>query len=167
MTTEKTAGKTCCAGGKCGGLACPITGFRFGFNKKVFLGMIVTIVTFLGMDYLFHGILLLDRYLETALLWRTQEEMQAMSGYMMGGQVLLALVAAYLYGFGHKGKGIREGLRFGIILTLFMAGPLLIMYATQPIPTDILHMWLAADAAKFILAGILLSFIYGKGCCDK
>ncbi|MBX7136426.1 MAG: hypothetical protein K1X83_00480 [Oligoflexia bacterium] len=156
---ENTEG--CCgtAGQPCG-FKCPLTGFQFCFNKAFVVAALILVVWNNLFAWYWHGVLLSPFYQATAALWRAPAEMKTAA--LNGGIALFSIMAAYIFVKGYEGRGWREGLRFGIIMTLMFFGMGLVTYATQPIPFDIILRWSLGDLISYSIGGILLTFILPK-----
>ncbi|MDD9912886.1 MAG: hypothetical protein OXR68_04660 [Alphaproteobacteria bacterium] len=156
--------KKCCGGS---GFACPITGFSLCCKPQIIIGMVIMAVWFTVVAWVWHGMIMADMYQQTANLWRPHPEMQSMLGWLNGGIILMAVIAAIIFKAGFTNTGWREGLRFGILFTLLVTGVMMITYATQPVPAKILQMWVIGDFISYAGGGILLSFWYGRKSCCK
>jgi hypothetical protein len=130
--------------------------------KKRLLLLVSVFVTFFLTDFLIHGVILKPIYMETTSLWRAESEMPAFMPYMMLGQFLISFFFAWIFCHGYKGRGPVEGIRFGLLLTGFMAGNHLVMYAAQPYPLSLVLSWIVACAAQSVLAGIIASLVLGR-----
>jgi hypothetical protein len=142
------------------GIKCPVTGFCFSMNKRNLAAMTVMAVWSWLFAWVWHSMVMQESYRATAYLWRSPETMVGWA--LNGGIVLMAVMAAYIFLKGYEGKGWREGLRFGIIMTLLFAGLGLITYATQPIPGDLVAMWILGDAILYIIGGLLLTKVAAR-----
>ena len=148
------------------GFVCPLTGFRFFLNKSFLIGAAVMIVWANLFSWFWHGSYMAEAYQATANLWRGPDQM--ITSALNGGISLLAFVATYIFMKGYEGTGWREGLRFGVIVTLFFVGLGLVTYATQPIPQNIIVMWSIGDFIMYSVGGIILSYLFkANGCCNK
>lgn len=150
--------KKCC-------VTCPVSGFKFGCNPTLWIGMLVMAVWFLAFEWFWHTKVLVDLYRETPALWRPEADMQQYCTWLWGGIALSGVMAAYIFFKGHEHAGCREGLRYGIIMTLFVSGCMLVDYAVLPISMELLQMWILGAAIQFIVGGCLLSGIFK--CCKK
>ena len=142
------------------GFTCPLTGFKFYFNKNFLICSLVMIVWMNLFSCLWHGIVMSDLYQQTAGLWRPFEEMLVSRLHL--GITLMAIMSCYIFLKGYEGKGVKEGLRFGIIITIFFLGLGLITNATQPIPFEVIKMWVIGDLISYTIGGILIGFAYCK-----
>ncbi|GAV20995.1 hypothetical protein MMIC_P1974 [Mariprofundus micogutta] len=127
---------------------------------RLLLAMLAVAVFVFVFEWLFHGIYLADTYQATASLWRSQAEMEAHMGWMMGGQLLMAAVFSYLYSFVRTCGGIGGGACYGLIVGLLMVSPQLITYAVQPVPGSLVATWMIGGLIELILAGMLVAAIY-------
>jgi hypothetical protein len=142
------------------GLCCPVTGFCLYLNKRTITAMAVMAAWSFLFAWAWHTMVMKEMYRATAYLWRSPETMLPWA--LNTGLVLTAIMAAYIFLKGYEGKGWREGLRFGIIMTLLFAGLGLITYATQPVPGDLIAMWVLGDAIMYIIGGIILTKIAAR-----
>lgn len=126
--------------------------------KKYALASIAALVFIMGFDYVVHGVLLKGTYEATQHLWRKEADMVCWA--MIGGKVLLAFTTAFVFTRGYEGKGIGEGVRFGLLIGLLFAPGHLIMYAVQPLPAQLVGTWIVAGIAEMVGIGIVLSKLY-------
>lgn len=105
-----------------------------------------------------------EMYQQTAQLWRPPTEMIVPA--LNGGLTLMAIVATFIFMKGYEGRDAKEGLRFGILITLMFLGLGLITHATQPIPMSIIWMWTLGDLILYSVGGTMLA-MYCKKQCKK
>ena len=138
---------------------CPIT----GVNIPRFLATTLAGFVFIfGYDFALHGNLLMGIYEQTSDLWRDPEEMKTFFPYMLSTQFFTALLAAFIFTRNYEGKGIGEGLRFGIMLGLLFGVMMSASYAWMPIPTALAGAWFAGGLGMGIGLGVIFSLIYRK-----
>jgi hypothetical protein len=89
-------------------------------------------------------------------------DMQALSPYMAGYHLLLGLIFSVSFAL-MGAKGWLSGLKNGILILSPLAAATLIVFATQPIPADILQMWALGDLLQGAIAGAALGL--AKRCC--
>ena len=150
MNNGKKAGMTSASG-----FVCPITGFKFCINTKFLIAALVMIVWTNLFAWFWHGVYMSASYQATAALWRGPQDMN--QGALNGGLALMAFMVTYIFAKGYEGTGWKEGLRFGILITLFLFGLGLVTYATQPIPFSMIGMWAVGDLITYSVGGIILS----------
>jgi len=70
-------------------------------------------------------------------------------------------VFSYVFARGYEGKGIMEGLRYGIIFGVgYHFVHLFSQYFVYPIPDALLLKWMAFGFVEFVIAGIVVSLVY-------
>ncbi|MFO0108971.1 MAG: hypothetical protein ACK52W_00320 [Alphaproteobacteria bacterium] len=143
---------------------------------KWLLGAVVLFFYLSGYDFLVHGNLLLQQYMDTASLWRPMEEVQELMQWDLIGTAALGLLVACAYKCwrckitcGKIGsaqcpflKSAKAGFWFGLIIGIISAKS----YVWLPIPAELALSWLAAEIVKWTLAGIVLAAVY-QLCCGK
>lgn len=126
-------------------------------NRYIAATLVVFIAVF-ALDFLVHGVMLKDAYTQTAHLWRPEEEANML--YMFASQLLSSAVLVFIFTRHYEGRGIGEGMRFGLMIGLFLAALELGAYCYMPIPMSLLLSWMAAVLAKGIVSGIVAAAIY-------
>lgn len=130
--------------------------------KRFLLAAIAAFVFIYVFDGAFHGVYMMESYKATASVWRAPESMREFAPWILGGQALVAAIFALIFAYGCEGKGLGEGLRFGLYITLFVIGGMVMWYAVLPIPVDLLFKWSLGALIKFSLAGAIVSLVYAK-----
>ena len=68
-----------------------------------------------------------------------------------------------IFSKGYQGKGIAEGLRYGLYIGILMATPMAYAsYAMYPIPYSLALQWFLYCTVQSILLGVLVALVYGK-----
>ena len=81
--------------------------------------------------------------------------------WMVLGQLLMAQFYVLLFVRGYEGKGITEGLRFGLVfIGPYSVAPFLIQYAVIPYPPTLIAAWMVAGLIQAALAGVVVSLTY-------
>ncbi len=127
-------------------------------HKRLGLTFILVFITIWVTDFLVHAVWLSARYKETAPLWRPEGEM--IPAALFGGQFIVASLFSIIFAKGYEGKCWMEGVRFGILFGILMAGQTLIQFAVTPLPVDITLSWIGAGVAQSILCGLVASKAY-------
>jgi hypothetical protein len=74
---------------------------------------------------------------------------------------LVALLFTYIFIKGREGKGIAEGVRYGIVMWLFITVPMNhSMWAMMAIPYATIFRWMLFGLLEMLIAGILVAVIY-------
>ena len=130
-------------------------------NKTFWIGMVVVYVVMQVLGYVIHEVMMGDTYEKLASIFRPQAEMQSMMWIMMASSALGMLMFCYIFTRGHEGKGISEGVRYGVLIGLLMAGPMAIdLHVIFPVPGNVAMIWLISGIASLAVAGAVFSAIY-------
>jgi hypothetical protein len=136
--------------------------YNFGMNMKKWSTLfIATLITFFVTDFIIHGLLLKSTYMATQNLWRPEAEMASFMPYMMLGKAFTALFFALIFVHGYKGKGMGEGIRYGLFLTGLMTGFHLTMYSVEPYPLSLVLAWIGLGAIQYMVAGVVCAKVWG------
>ncbi|MCZ6776364.1 MAG: hypothetical protein O7D34_07905 [Ignavibacteria bacterium] len=130
-------------------------------NKKIWPGFAAVFVVVFLLDWLIHGGFLSSIYKETEHLWRAEEEMKM--GVMIIAQLFFAFFFTFIFSKGYEGRGIAEGVRYGLYVSLMMNVPAAYgTYAVMDLPYSLPLQWFIYGTIEFIIAGIALALIFGK-----
>ncbi len=123
------------------------------------LAAVVVFVVMLALDWLTHNVLLSAEYERTAHLWRSAAEVK--TGLMLIVQAVTAFLLVYIFAKGYEGRGWLEGVRFGVIIGLFMTIPRAYgTYAVMPIPYSLALGWFLYGMVTFVLLGLVAAALY-------
>lgn len=131
-------------------------------TKRLGMLAVAIIVYQMASDFLLHQVLLKSMYAETPTLWRPEAEIGSMMGWMLLGQILIATFFALIFVKGYEGKGIGEGIRFGLLAGIFLNAPVFIQYAVSPMPSNLVCAWFCAGVAQAVGGGIVASLVYRR-----
>ena len=102
-------------------------------NKKVWVGFVAVFFVLSVLETVANMWLLADDYAATASLWRSPEEMKIWIFYVV--YFFVALFFTIIFSKGYEGKGMLEGVRYGVYVGCMMAIPMAYgTYASMPIP---------------------------------
>ncbi len=129
--------------------------------KKTVIATVAGFVLQMGGSYLLHSVILMNSYMATSDLWRTEEAMGHRMWVMIVAQFLFTLGAVLIYQRGAERKSpIGQGIRFGILLAMVSTVPAaLIQYVTTPMPHTIAFHWIIGEGVLCVLLGLLIAFI--------
>ena len=128
--------------------------------KKCLLASLPVFVFIFAFEWVFHGVIMKESYLQTAYLWRSQQDMPLYLPWMIAGQLLFSFIFTIIFAKGYENKGIAEGIRYGMLMAMLFTASLLIGYAVTPYPADMMAAWIIALLVELPAAGVLLSFLY-------
>lgn len=133
-------------------------------KKRYIISVLAVFVLFVVTGWVLHGVLLKDIYSSTQHFWRPQDSISSLTHLVYVGTFFFSLLFCFIYTKGLESQGcIIEGLRYGIIMALFIHIPMsFVRFVYLPYPTKLHVYWLVGGVVEVILAGIVLGLIYRK-----
>ena len=130
-------------------------------NKKVWLGFIVVFVLMEIAGYVVHEGILKSTYQATQSLWRP--DMMSLMWIIHVLTVIGAFFFTFIFSKGYEGKGIAEGIRYGLYIGIWMsAGMAYGTYAMIAIPYSLALQWFIYGVICYVIYGIALAMVFGK-----
>ena len=130
-------------------------------DKKFTIGFIVVFLVVGILESIVNLFLMTSVYQQTASLWRPGGEIKMWLIFVC--YAFFAFFFTLIYAQGHEGKGPMEGVRFGLYVTGLMTVPAVYgTYAVMPVPYSLALQWFICGLIENVVAGILLSLVYGK-----
>ncbi|MFC1554184.1 hypothetical protein ACFL7D_06090 [candidate division KSB1 bacterium] len=127
--------------------------------KKWLLGSLAVFVVYSLLDYVIHSLILMGVYEATMSVWRPMEEYRLWISLVKN--MILALLFVYIFTKGYEGKGIMEGVRFGLWIGLLIWVPVAYaFYNILPIPYSIAWQWWIYGTIQCVICGLAASLIY-------
>jgi hypothetical protein len=126
--------------------------------------MVIFIIMF-ALEYLFNNVCLKNLYIATASVWRPEADMMKLIPYYWAALLVASFLFTYIYAKGCEAKpsALGEGLRFGLIVGLFVNLPMAtITYATMPLPDKIPIYWFIMGMFEYLAAGAIAGLMYKK-----
>jgi ABC-type multidrug transport system permease subunit len=131
--------------------------------KKLWIAFVLVFVAYLATNMLIHTVILGDTYLkpEVQNSMRPEAEMGKYFWVRIVTMLVFSFFFTYIFAKGYEGKGLMEGVRYGIIMTLFIffAGSF-DQFVTYPIPYFLVWYWIIAGLAQSVLMGIIAALVY-------
>jgi hypothetical protein len=129
-------------------------------RKKLWIGFAVVFVLVFALDFVVNTYLMMSEYEATSSLWRRPEEMKM--AVIIIAQLFFSLFFTLIFAKGYEGKGIMEGVRYGVYVALMMQVPAAYMtYATMPVPYSLALKWFLYGTVEYVIYGIALSYVFG------
>lgn len=130
-------------------------------NKTFWLGYVAVIVTMQVLGYLIHNVWLMDTYTELAAAFRPQETIFSMMWVMFIGSLIYLFLFCYIFTKGREGKGVGEGVRYGLLMGTFLSIPMAVdQYVVYPITANLAITWFVTGVISFMIAGAIFAAIY-------
>lgn len=129
--------------------------------KRFVVASIAVFIVIEAVDWLVHGVLLSGWYAEIKGLWRP--DMMDLMWIQVLGSLFFSFMFVLIFTKGYEGKGILEGVRYGLLIGLLMyVSGMLGQYFMYPIPLGMALLWVAYGIVEMVLAGAATAAIYRK-----
>lgn len=131
-------------------------------TKRLALSAVVSFIFIFGFEWVWHGMLLMDDYEATSQLWRPMESHEQYFHFMVLSQLAQAFLLAFIFTRAYEGKGIGEGLRFGLYIGLLLAALDFGSYCYLPVPFMLILSWMGGTLIKCVGVGAILALVYRR-----
>ena len=130
-------------------------------NKTFWIGFVVVFVVMNAYGYLVHEVGLSATYQSLASVFRPKAEMDSMMWMMMAGGVVSLALFCHIFTLGYEGKGVMEGVRYGILIGIFASIPMSVdQYVIYPLTGELAVIWFVSGVVGFVIAGAVFAAIY-------
>jgi hypothetical protein len=127
--------------------------------KRLIVAALAVFVSVQVLEFALSTIFMKSANEEVASLWRPDMRSKIWLMYVLS--VLVALIFTYVFVKGREGKGLLEGVRFGLLMWLFITVPMNgAWWVMLPIPLAIVVRWILIGLVEMLVAGILAAVIY-------
>jgi hypothetical protein len=127
--------------------------------KRFIITVIAVFLCFWILDFIIHFIILGPTYQDYKELWRP--DMMSKVWIMYISSFVLSLLFVYIFTKGYEGKGLREGIRYGLIIGLLFNGVgAFNQYAVYPISFSLAVKWFVYGMIEFIICGVVAAWLY-------
>ncbi len=130
-------------------------------NKTFWIGFVVVYIVMQALGFLIHAVLMSETYAGLGSVLRPEAVMMDMMWMMMFGEAVMMFMFCYIFTRGYEGKGIMEGVRFGVLIGFLMASAVAISpHVIFPLPADVASIWMISGFVTFIVSGAVFAAIY-------
>jgi hypothetical protein len=127
--------------------------------KRFWLASAVVYVVYNGLDILISKVFMKGANDALQSLWRADLMSRMWVMYVVGA--LVSVLFTYIFVKGREGKGVSEGVRYGIIIWLFTSLPMgAMLWVFLPIDFSIFLQGLISSLFEMLIIGILVAVIY-------
>jgi hypothetical protein len=127
--------------------------------KRLLTAAFAVFVVVQALEFFLNAVLMKSANESLKSLWRPNMSSRAWLMYVFSA--LVALLFTYIFVKGREGKGLAEGVRFGIIMWLFITVPMNVgWWVMLPIGWQIILRWILFGLLEMLIAGILVAAIY-------
>jgi hypothetical protein len=129
--------------------------------KKVLIGAVVVFVILEILDMLINSVILGSVYATVQNVWRP--DIMSKMWIMHIIKVVVAFFFALIFSKGYEGKGLMEGVRYGLYVGIMLSvGTAYGTYVMFAIPYSLALQWFIFSICEYIIAGIGISMVFGK-----
>lgn len=127
--------------------------------KRWLLASLGVYIAILILDLIIRVLILQGCYEATADVWR--QDMKSKMYIMYITAAIFSLLFVYIFTKGYEGKGIMEGVRYGLWMGLLISIPSAYgFYATIDIPYSLAFSWWTLGTVEIIICGIVAASLY-------
>jgi hypothetical protein len=129
--------------------------------KQLLIAFVAVYVVGQVLGYLIHQVWLAPTYASLASVWRPEAALQSKMWIMFVTSAFFSFFFCYVFARGYEGKGLAEGVRYGLIIGLFFGvSNAYDQYVVYPIPYSLALKWFLSSLAYCIVVGIVAAAIY-------
>jgi len=130
-------------------------------KKRNLVSVVAMFVVLMLSDFVVHGILLHNDYMQLSGLYRTETDQQTYFLHMLLAHVFLAVGMVWVYLEGRKdAPWFPQGFRFGLAIIVLMVFPTyMIYYSVLPMPALLAAKQIGFDSITRMLAALVLAWI--------
>ncbi len=132
-------------------------------NKKFWIAFIVIFILWNVLDFIVHGVILSSAYQSEDVMKLMRPDMQSKMWIFYITTLIMSFAFTWIFSKGYEGKGLAEGVRYGVFVGLLMATPMAYSsYAMYPLPYSLVLQWFIYGMIHYIILGIVIALVYGK-----
>ena len=134
------------------------------YTRVVLAGLAVWIAS-IGVSYVINDIWLMRLYHANAWAFRRAQDVRPLVSIGLGVQLIGCLAFAFAYAKGyeheHEGSGVGQGIRFGLVVAMMIAGFATVWnLVTQPIAVRLGVLEIISRFGEFGIYGAVVGLIY-------
>ena len=133
-------------------------------NKKLLVGFIAVYVAMVVTNMIIHVVILAPTYHTEEVARVMRPEAEAKTWIYFVTSAIISFFFTLIFSKGYEGKGIGEGLRYGLYVGLLMATPMAYdSYASYPLPYSLALQWFIYGMIQYLILGAVVAMVYGRG----
>ncbi len=127
--------------------------------RRYLAATLAVFVVSVGLGYVVNGLLLQSTYASIHGVWRP--DILSKMWINAVNDFILSFVFVYLFAKGYEGRGMLEGVRFGLLMGLVFAIPAAYgTYVIIPVPYYLALEWFLYGMAQTVIIGMVAAAIY-------
>jgi len=132
-------------------------------HKKVIPGFIAVYIVMSLLNFLIHNTILRDTYMTLVQTGLMRGEAAGTMWIYFVTALVVSFFFSLIFSKGYEGKGVGEGLRFGLYTGLLMATPFAYdTYASMTIPYHLALQWFLYTTIEYVILGVIVASVFGK-----
>lgn len=131
--------------------------------KKLWLAALLVYLAYVATTFIIHSFILGSYYMKPDVqsAWRPEEEMNKFSWVRFVTMAVFAFFFTFIFAKGYERKGVMEGVRFGIYISLFTFFVTSFeQFIIYPISYTVVWYWIIAGLVQSVLMGIIAALVY-------
>jgi hypothetical protein len=130
-------------------------------KRRNLISVVTMFVVLMVSDFVVHGMLLHDDYMQLTGLYRTESDQQTYFLHMLLAHVFLAVGMVWVYLEGRKDAAwLPQGIRFGLAIIVLLVFPTyMIYYSVLPMPALLAAKQIGFDSITRMFAALVLAWI--------
>lgn len=125
-------------------------------HKRGFVAFLAAFVFIFFFGFVWHGLLMKPYYLAMPEHWRAAPVFP----WLVFGHVILAFAFTGLYVSKVGVHGTGTGFGYGIVIALFASGADILRFATEPLSSTVIWLWIIGVFIQFGITGAIVGTIY-------
>jgi hypothetical protein len=131
-------------------------------NKKLWVGFIAVYVAMTLTNMAIHMGLLASLYKSELVMKIMRPESDGTMWIYFITSLVVSFFFTLIFSKGREGKGIGEGVRYGLYVGLLVATPMAYdQYASYPLPYSLALQWFIYTTIQYIILGVVVAMVYG------
>jgi hypothetical protein len=132
-------------------------------HKKVIPGFFAVYIVMSLLNFLIHGVMLKAPYMDLVAKGLMRGEGDGMMWIYFVTALVVSFFFVLIFSKGYEGKGVGEGVRFGLYAGIFMATPFAYdSYASYPIPYSLALQWFCYTTILYVILGVVAAAVFGR-----
>ena len=129
--------------------------------KRFVLACVGVYLVYQVLSFIINMFILGETYQALSHVWRPEAEMMSKMWILYLTSAVWTVLFCYIFTRGYENKGVMEGVRYGLMIGLFIGIPFSYeSYAIYPITIGLAHAWVIATVVIGIACGAVLAAIY-------
>ena len=132
-------------------------------NRKVWIGFIAVYIVMNVTNMIIHMGLLSSVYASEPVMKIMRPAADGKTWIYFLTSAFTSFFFSLIFSKGYEGKGIAEGLRYGLYVGLMMVTPMAYAsYAMYPVPYSLAMQWFLYGMVQYLILGVVVALISGS-----